>query len=578
MTSLRLTLCLLVVGIVAAFPSAAGAFTPVAPTYTQGQSLDTAPPGYTTTGHQAIAIANGTKTAADATRSRKGVKVAVFANKGHWEVDYYVPNKLISEVIVSSDGHVERSWTGLKARALWTRGHYGHLFDNPLVFLPFALLFLAPFFDRRRPLRMLHFDLLAMLSFGVSYAFFTHAYPEQAVWLAYPPLIYLMARMLWIGFGKGNKKAKGRLVPMLPTTVLVIGLVVLTGARIGLNIADNQVIDVGYASVVGADRIEHKLPLYVDNDQHGDTYGPVNYVAYVPFELIFPWHGKWDSLPSAHAASIFFDLMTILGLFLLGRRLRAGPEGKRLGLALAWGWAAYPFTLFALMENTNDALVAMLLVYTLLALTSPVARGGLLGLAAAAKFMPGALLPLIAFSGSGAGDRKSWRDAMKTVAVCCGVVAFSVLVYLPDGGLKEFWYCTLDFQLAPAAGLLGLGHRRRHRLDTKGAARRRAAAVAGRRRLPAQADAAAGRGARRRGVDRAADPGGTLVLLLHPVVRPRRPRRIVRPAAGIRLGAGRTPACGGRTRLPDAPLRARSRRRVGAISRPRPITRPHRRM
>jgi len=58
-----------------------------------------------------------------------------------------------------------------------------------------------------------------------------------------------------------------------------------------------------YISVVGADRVAHKQQLYVDNDSHGDTYGPVNYIAYIPFEIAFPWKGVWDQVPAARAAS-----------------------------------------------------------------------------------------------------------------------------------------------------------------------------------------------------------------------------------------------------------------------------------
>jgi hypothetical protein len=308
----------------------------------------------------------------------------------------------------------------------------------------FGLLLLAPFVDLRRPRRMVHLDLAVLLSFGVSYGLFTNARAEASIWLFYPPLIYLMVRMLLLGFGRG--RPTGKAIPRLSTTVLTIGLLLLVAGRVGLNISEEKVIDVGYASVVGADRIAHKQPLYVDNAVHGDTYGPLNYIVYVPFELAFPWKGTWDYLPAAHAASIFFDVMTILGLFLLGRRLRAGPEGRRLGLALAWGWAAFPFTLLNLMQNTNDGLIAMLLVYSLVALSAPAARGAILGAAAAAKFIPGALLPLMAFGVS--GRERHRRDVVKTAATCCGIFAFAVLVYLPGGGLREFWDCTLGFQLA----------------------------------------------------------------------------------------------------------------------------------
>ena len=125
-------------------------------------------------------------------------------------------------------------------------------------------------------------------------------------------------------------------------------------------------IDVGYAGVIGAQRIVDGKPLYgsyPSDNEHGDTYGPVNYEAYVPFEQIFGWSGSWDDLPAAHAAAITFDLLALALLFLLGRRVR----GPALGIALAYAWVAYPFTLFTLESNSNDALVAVLVLAALLA-------------------------------------------------------------------------------------------------------------------------------------------------------------------------------------------------------------------
>src|SRR5205814_7473355 len=97
----------------------------------------------------------------------------------------------------------------------------------------------------------------------------------------------------------------------------------------------------------------------------GDTYGPVAYLAYLPFERLIGWSGRWDDVPAAHGAAIAFDLLTMLGLFLLGRRLRAPPDGTALGAALAFAWAAYPYSLFALSSNSNDTFVAMLVVFAL---------------------------------------------------------------------------------------------------------------------------------------------------------------------------------------------------------------------
>ena len=45
------------------------------------------------------------------------------------------------------------------------------------------------------------------------------------------------------------------LVPVVPIAWLAIAIVFLVGFRIGLNMVDSNVIDVGYAGVLGADRI-----------------------------------------------------------------------------------------------------------------------------------------------------------------------------------------------------------------------------------------------------------------------------------------------------------------------------------
>src|SRR5207244_12639332 len=138
------------------------------------------------------------------------------------------------------------------------------------------------------------------------------------------------------------------------------------GFRVGLTVANSNVIDVGYSGVIGADKLVHGKQLYggwPHDNARGDTYGPVNYYAYVPFRAIFGWSGTWDDLPAAHAAAIAFDLLALSLLFLLGRRVR----GPSLGIALAYAWASYPFTLFALESNSNDTLVAALVLAALLA-------------------------------------------------------------------------------------------------------------------------------------------------------------------------------------------------------------------
>ena len=406
-------------------------------------AADARPPGFHTDATQAIAAARAAPAVQAQLRRRPDLHaVASVWEQRRWAVVFTdrddVPR---AEAAVSSYGAVGEVWTGLNASSYLTRDGLDPVFRKPWVWAPFALLFLVPFVDPRRLRRLLHLDLAALLSFGASCVLLDRGHATAAVLLFYPPLLYLLARCLVAGLRP--RVRRGALVPLLPTAALAVGVVALFGARVALNVHSPQVMDIGASSVIGADRILHREALYVDNDGHGDTYGPFNYVAYAPFVLAFPFDGGLEHLPAAHAAAIAFDLLTLVGLFLLGLRLRAGPEGRRLGLALAWAWAACPFTLLGVMDSVNDGLVALLMVWMLVAFASPAARGALLGLATAAKFFPGALLLLVA-RGRGGEGRKAW---LTTAATCLGVVVFSLVVYLPAGGPRELWNCTLGYQL-----------------------------------------------------------------------------------------------------------------------------------
>jgi hypothetical protein len=282
-----------------------------------------------------------------------------------------------------------------------------------------------------------------LLGFGLSQIWFNKGEVNVSVPLVYPFLLYLLVRMLFAGFRP--RPPREPLIPFARVPWLAVGLVALVVFRIVLNLVDSTVIDVGFSSVLGADRVEHKLPLYVFNAIHGDTYGPVNYLAYVPFELVFPNHGGWGFVPAAHAAAITFDLLVIVGLMLLGARLRTGREGRVLGLAMAYAWAAYPFSLYALQANTNDVLVPVLVIGALLAMRSAPMRGLMLGLATAAKFAPIGLAGLFA---TGLGDERRSRAWPAFTLTFVGICVLSVALYLPDGGLREFYDTTIGFQLS----------------------------------------------------------------------------------------------------------------------------------
>ena len=380
---------------------------------------------------------------------------AYIKGPGLWQVSFFRDGRQLAQVQVDDrSGALLEQWTGDQVAWTMARGYegaFGRKLNAPYVWLPLCVLFLAPFVDPRRPFRLLHLDLLVLLGFGVSHVYFNRGDIETSVPLVYPVLLYLLARTALAGLRPRERPR--RLVPLAPAWLLVVGLVFLLSFRIGLNVVDSNVIDVGYAGVIGADRVVDGDQLYGEgfsrDVERGDTYGPLNYLAYVPFEQALPWSGRWDELPAAHGAAIAFDLLVVAGLLLLGARLRPGREGRAFGLALAYAWAAYPYTAFALETNSDDALVALTCVAALLALTirparsrlAAAARGAAVAAGAAVKFAPIVLAPLFAVYPARGRSR-----AVVFALALAAVLVLSVIPFVPDGGLRELYDRTIGYQ------------------------------------------------------------------------------------------------------------------------------------
>jgi hypothetical protein len=317
-----------------------------------------------------------------------------------------------------------------------------------------GLLFVAPFVDVRRPFRLLHLDLvvLVLVGIGAMRTYLGGGQPVGSSVLTVGGLAYLAARFLWLGFRPQSRPA--RLVPHLSARWLLVLLIAVLVARFGFAIGEQQYVpDVGLASVAGADRIGKGEEIYdAQLDQtlwnHTDTYGPATYYGYVPFEQLYPWEGGYgtpelDVNPEApHLASFAFDVLILLGLFVLGLRLRPGAGGRLLGLVLVYAWAAYPYTTFSLRYSFNDTLVALLVLAAFLALTLPATRGALAALATLTKFGPAILAPLFA---TGTGERRG-RSWLLFTAAFVVVTLVVLLPSLPPGGLSEFWDRTLGYQ------------------------------------------------------------------------------------------------------------------------------------
>lgn len=385
--------------------------------------------------------------------------------------------EIATGTVADAGARVLDAWTGPQVAWKMARGRPGafggKLLTSWPVWLTLSALFLVGLADLRRPVSMRTLDLLVLLSFGISLAYFNRGDVFASAALAVPPLVYLAGRTAWIGFRRASRP--GSTAAVWPVWALAVATLFLVGFRIGLN-ADNgrTVIDVGYAGVIGADRIlDGEMPygtMPVMDDRRpcgrtnsdgevrdriqangrcesanprGDTYGPVAYLAYVPAVLTFGWSGRWDELPAAHATAIAFDLLALAGLVLVGLRL----GGARLAAPLAFGWAAFPFTTYALLSNTNDAIAPAFLVWGFWLAASPVARGAATALASWTKFAALIVVPLWLTYPSGLRRAPGVRFVVTFVAATA--LAFSILLLDPSlrDAVRTFWDRTLAFQL-----------------------------------------------------------------------------------------------------------------------------------
>jgi hypothetical protein len=404
----------------------------------------------------AIKIAAADEEVRDELSDHGPYSTAAEYDDGEWTVHFYVdetgvvggrPTDEGKETAVA--GVDDESWvlnyvhTGDQVGWLMARGEpgtYGKQANYWWVWGSLALAFALAFSRADKLLCLRNLDVLALLGFLVSHWFFRQGIVYEAVILWYPPLIYLLFRTLLMGFGVAERVER---TSNLPDWLLMLLAGLAGGLVLALNV-DSRVIDVGYAGVVGADRILDgtipygNMPADVGT---GDTYGPLNYLLYVPFVLMFGFSGEWDFLPAAHALTLFAFVAGAMALLVAGYRL-AGPKGAA---ALVFAWTAFPYTLYATNNNTNDVIVAAVSAMGLAAAASPLARGASIAAGFAIKLYPVILGPLwITYD----GHRR--RPITDFVLGGLGTVLLCFWVLLLDGhpleALRLFYEKTLAFQ------------------------------------------------------------------------------------------------------------------------------------
>ena len=376
--------------------------------------------------------------------------------EGEWTVRFYVdekgavggrPTSFGKEI--ATVGVNDNSWalnyvyTGDQVgwnMARGEQGAYGKQANYWWIWLPLSLVFAAAFWRTDRLISWRNLDVVALLGFLVSHGFFREGMVPEAVVLWYPPLVYLFLRTLLMGFGVGERVER---TSNLPSWLLMVLAGLASGLVMALNV-DARVIDVGYAGVVGADLILDGTVPYGNMPSDvgtGDTYGPLNYLLYMPFVLMFGYSGEWDFLPAAHALTLFSFVAGAVALFVAGYRL-SGREGAA---ALVFAWAAFPYTVYATNNNTNDITVAAIAAIGLAAASSPLARGASVAAGFAVKLYPLILAPLwVGYDGL---RRKPVVDF---VLGGVGVVLLTFWVVLLDGhpvrAIELFYERTLAFQ------------------------------------------------------------------------------------------------------------------------------------
>ena len=310
-----------------------------------------------------------------------------------------------------------------------------------LIAVPSAACFVAGLADWRHPWRVEHLDLLALAGFFPVAMLLSDDISLAGLWLAAACLGWLFARMLGAAFGTWPMPD---LRPSISSRWLGWAILVLLLVRIG-SVAAGNISDVGQASSVGAWRLLHGLHLYGAVSWPGpgglriyrpDSYGPFAYYAYIPFVAVFP------PAPAQIATllpAVCFDALTLAGLHTLGRRL----GGRPLAYAFVFAYLLYPFTGLTLTAETNDALIAALCVWAIVAAQRPATRGVLIAAAALTKFVP--VLLALPFLGVRRGRS---RYLLTLVAALGGMLAWPLVT----SGVAPFLGSTLGYQLIQRGG------------------------------------------------------------------------------------------------------------------------------
>ena len=250
-------------------------------------------------------------------------------------------------------------------------GAFGRKLNAPYVWLPLCAIFVLGLFDWRRPApgRPPRPAGARRRASGSPTSSSTAARSASRSRSPTRRCSTCWRRTLWLAFRGGRRAA-----PVAPGDLARDrGRCFLVGFRLGLNVADSNVIDVGYSGVIGADKIADGEPLYgdfPDDNQPGDTYGPARLLRLCPVRAgASPGAATGTTCPPPTRPRSSSIWRPSPPLFLLGRRLRPGEAATPRRRSSPSPGPRAPTPPSRSSRNTNDALVSLLLVGALLVLT-----------------------------------------------------------------------------------------------------------------------------------------------------------------------------------------------------------------
>ena len=262
--------------------------------------------------------------------------------------------------------------------------------------------FFVPFFDWRRPFRLLHLDLLVLLAFSLSHVFFNSGEISTSVPLVYPVLGYLLVRMLLVAFRAAAPSRASAAPPARP------GHLARAGADLPGRLSrrpERHQLERDRRRLLGGDRGRphharratlRKLPRR--QPRPATPTGRSTTTPTSRSSWPFPGRANGTTCRPRTPPRSSSTWRRSSRCSSSGGGFAAGRDGNDAGRRCSrTAWAAYPYTLFVLeLERQRLARRAAGRAVRSLALSAPRARGALLALAARRSSRPLALVPLFA--------------------------------------------------------------------------------------------------------------------------------------------------------------------------------------